>query len=187
MDELLLCSKCGEIPEILEVHTDNGKIELKCKNCGIYEILIDKYYSELSNKNYFRNCKICNSSDDKLYYCYECGFNLCKACKNGEFHKMHKFIIELDKKEDYCPKHSKQFMYFCSNCQENFCKEDMEKEHKMHDIIEINPNDEKYEEYIKNSEDTNEEIKRIIEFNELILNTGKKLPNNYFHIKNGKY
>ena len=183
MDEFLLCYKCGEIPEILDVHTDNGKIELKCKNCGIYEILIDEYYSELSNNNYFRKCKMCNRSDDNLYYCYECGFNLCEGCKNYESHKMHKFIIELDKKEDYCPKHSKKFMYFCKNCQENFCEEDKEKEHKKHDIIEINPKDEKYEEYIKNIEDTNEEIKRIIEFNELVLNTGKKLPNNYFHIK----
>lgn len=57
MDEMLLCCKCGEIPEILNVHTDNSKLELKCKNCGIFEILIDKYYDELSKNNYFKNVK----------------------------------------------------------------------------------------------------------------------------------
>jgi len=81
----LLCCICGEIPEILNVHTDNCKIELKCKNCGIYEILIDEYYDELSKIHFFRKCKICNKSDN---------ITLCKNCKN-------KFVIELDKKEDF--------------------------------------------------------------------------------------
>ena len=185
MEEFLLCSRCGEIPEILDVHTDNGTIELRCKNCGIYEILIDKYYSELSDKNYFRNCEICNSQDNTLYYCYECGFNLCEICKNLKSHKNHKFIIRLDKKEDYCPKHSNQFKYFCKNCQENFCEEEKEKEHNEHEheIIEINLKDEKYEEYIEKIEETNKEIKRIIEFNQLVLNTGKNFENNYFHFQ----
>ena len=183
MDEFLLCSQCGEIPEILDVHTDNGKIELKCKNCGTKEILINDYYDKLSENNYFRNCEICNSNDDNLYYCYECGFNLCEACKNLESHKKHKFIIKLDKKEDFCPKHSKQFKYFCNNCKENFCEEEKEKEHKNHEIIDIKPKDEEYKKYIKTIEDTNEEIKRIIEFNELVMNTGKKFKNNYFHLK----
>ena len=33
LNKELLCCKCGVIPEILNVHTDNNKIELKCKNC----------------------------------------------------------------------------------------------------------------------------------------------------------
>ena len=67
-EESLLCSKCGEIPEILNVHTDNGKIEIKCKKCGLYEILIDDYYKELSNKKYFEICNYCEK-EDIYYYC----------------------------------------------------------------------------------------------------------------------
>ena len=29
--EEILCFKWGDIPEIINAHTDNGKIELKCK------------------------------------------------------------------------------------------------------------------------------------------------------------
>ena len=163
----LLCCICGEIPEILNVHTDNCKIELKCKNCGIYEILIDEYYDELSKIHFFRKCKICNKSDNNT---------LCENFKN-------KFIIELDKKEDFCPKHSEQFKYFCNDCHENFCEKEKEKVHKMHEIIEIDPKDEKYEEYYSNIKKINEEIKRIIEFNKLVLNIGERFKNNYFHIK----
>ena len=184
LNKELLCCKCGDIPKILNVHTDNNKIELKCKNCGIYEILIDNYYSELSNNNYFRICKICNFSDNNLYYCYECGFNLCEVCKNSESHKMHKFIIRLDKKEDFCPKHFTQFKYFCNDCHENFCEKEKENGHKNHEIIEINPKDKSCEEYIKNLEIINKEIKKIIEFNKLVLNIGKRFKNNYFHLKN---
>jgi hypothetical protein len=183
MDEMLLCCKCGEIPEILNVHTDNSKIELKCKNCGIFEILIDKYYDELSKNNYFKKCKICNRSDKTLYYCYECRHNICEICKGKNSHKAHKFIIKLEKKEEYCPKHSRKYKYFCNDCQENFCEEEKKKEHNMHDIIDINPNDEDYEKYYKIIEETNKELKRIVEFNKLVLNTGEKFQNNYFHLK----
>jgi len=54
----------------------------------------------------------------------------------------------------------------------------------MHEIIEINPKDEKYEEYYANNKKINEEIKRIIEFNKLVLNIGERFKNNYFHINN---
>jgi len=54
----------------------------------------------------------------------------------------------------------------------------------MHEIIEINPKDEKYEEYYANIKKINEEIKRIIEFNKLVLNIGERFKNNYFHINN---
>ena len=30
-DDQYLCPLCGRIPEILNIHTDNGHMELKCK------------------------------------------------------------------------------------------------------------------------------------------------------------
>ena len=176
---MLLCCKCGEIIEILNIHTDNSKIEIKCKNCGIYEKLINDYYDELSQIK----C-LCNTSHNNIYaYCYECRSKLCENCKNSPYHDGHKLVLKLDEMEDYCPKHSHQFNYFCNNCQENFCEEEKEKEHKEHDIFEINPRDEKYQKYYTNIKEINEELKKIIGFNQLVLNTGKKFKNNYFHLQ----
>ena len=65
-----------------------------------------------------------------------------------------------------------------------FVKKEKENGHKNHEIIEINPKDKSCEEYIKNLEIINKEIKKIIEFNKLVLNIGKRFKNNYFHLKN---
>ena len=178
---MLLCCKCGEITEILDIHTDNSKIEIKCKNCGIYEILIDDYYDELSKIKC--KCK-CNRSHNNIYaYCYECRSILCEKCINSPYHEGHKLFLELDEMEDYCPKHSQQFKYFCNNCQENFCEEEKETEHNEHDIFEINPKDEKYRKYYTNIKNINEELKKIIGFNQLVLKTGERFQNNYFHLQ----
>ena len=74
LDDGLLCSKCGEIPEILKVHTDNSKIEFNCKNCGVYEILIDEYFDRLSKSYYFKKCNSCKNKCkmNKYYYCFNC-------------------------------------------------------------------------------------------------------------------
>ena len=182
----LLCYKCGEIPEIKYVHTDNNKIELKCKKCGEYEIRIDKYYEELSKNNYFRKCKFCQKNENK-YYCYDCMSDLCEECKNKDnpkkHNKEHKSIIILNKKKDYCPKHSKKFKSFCNDCMENFCDEKLHIEHKGHDIMGIIPEDEIYEEYYNYIQKTNEDLKIIVNFNELVMNTEKLFKNNYFHKK----
>lgn len=186
----LLCYKCGEIPEVLKVHTDNCKIELKCKNCGVYEILIEEYFKELSENNYFMNCISCNGSNRTLYYCYDCMSNFCENCKNLIFenHNSEHKIIKLNKRKDICPKHSKEFKKFCKICQENFC-DDGEQEHKGHDlnnnnnIVKINPNDVKYKDYVKKIEKANEELKKIVNLNKLVLNTENSFENNYFHIQ----
>ena len=65
----------------------------------------------------------------------------------------------------------------------NFCKKELKKEHKGHEIVEINPKDEQYKKYSNIIETINEELKAIIEFNKLVLNTGERFKNNYFHLK----
>ena len=98
--EEFLCCKCGEIPEILNVHTDNSKIELNCRNCGIYEILIDDYYNELYKNNYFKECSSCKNkgiNNIEYYYCFTCNNIFCESCKNKE-HTHHKYIKEKEKK-----------------------------------------------------------------------------------------
>ena len=164
-EDSFLCSKCGEIPEILNVHTDNGKIEFKCKYCGIYEELINEYFDTLTKNNYFKKCKYCEINDNtNYYYCFNCKEDFCEKCK-GEKHSTHEYI-EANKKKEFCLKHNQEFKYFCFDDQENLCEKDI-KEHQNHKIEEIS----NYISYLTDSnfEEINTQLKNIIEINKIIL------------------
>ena len=177
-EDSFLCSKCGEIPEILKIHTDNSKIEFKCKNCGIYEVLIDEYFDALTKKNYFKTCKYCESNDSsKYYYCINCKEDFCEDCRKKR-HSKHEYI-DFDKKKTRSLKHNKEFEFFCFDCQENLCKED-KVEHQDHKIEEIS----KYNHYLTDIdfEEINTQLKNIIEINNIILNNEKYFINSIKNI-----
>jgi len=167
LNEVLLCSKCGEIPEVLNVYTDNNKIEFNCRKCGIYEILIDEYFDRLSKSYYFKKCNSCKCKKNKYYYCFNCKNDYCEKCKERN-HYNHK-CIEVNEKKIICLKHNKEFKYFCSDCQENLCEEDIRTEHKNHKIMVIS----NLRQILINNEDIikeiNEELNNLIEFNNVIL------------------
>jgi len=107
-----LCCKCGKIPEILNVHTDNSRIEFNCKKCGTYEILVDEYYDKLYVNNYFKKCRKCKNKgiyNNKFYYCSTCKDYFCELCKAN--HNDHKYTEE--KKKDH------YFFNKCCNCENN--------------------------------------------------------------------
>jgi len=129
----LLCYKCGMIPEILNVHTDNSKIEFNCKNCGIYEILVDNYFDRLFQKNYYKICSKCRTKGiykNKFFYCENCKKNICDICKkhhNNE-HKCkienkrdHYFVNRCDECEN--TKITINKYYYCINCKNDICEE----------------------------------------------------------------
>ena len=178
-EESFLCSKCGEIPEILNVHTDNNKIEFKCKNCGIIEVLINDYFDELAKNNYFKKCRYCEKNDRtiKYYYCFDCREDFCEKCKD-EKHSGHNYI-EADEKKTVCLKHKKQFTYFCFDDQENLCDDDINF-HRNHKIEEI----QNYNSYLTdiNIEKINEQLQNIIEINNLILNNEEYFINSIKNI-----
>jgi Leucine-rich repeat (LRR) protein len=108
--------------------------------------------------------------------------NICIGCKAD--HKKSHHCIQLSKKKDYCCKHDRKFKFFCIECQENICEREIkEKEHKNHEIIEINQNNEINRKYYNIIKKTNEELTKIIEFNKLVINTGETLNHNYYHLK----
>ena len=186
--EEILCYKCGDIPEILYAHTDNGKIELKCKKCGIYEIVIDDYFDRLSEKNYFKECSYCQSKDinNKYYYCFECKKDYCEKCKKN-YHSGHK-SIEVDKKKMFCLNHNKEFKYYCYDDQENFCEEEKEVEHKGHKIMEISVLMKDLFDHHNNNnfEKINEELDKLVKFNELILKYIETFKDNKLYINSIK-
>ena len=179
--EEILCFKCGDIPEIIDAHTDNGKIELKCKNCGIYEVLIDKYYEELSKNYYFKICPKCKKENNNNFYCFNCKKVSCESCKNNN-HSKH-YCIQVNRKNDHCLNHNKEFKYFCFDCNENLCDNEKENEHKDHKIEEISNLRSSSKNYQDSVEEINSELNNIVEFNDCILKNAEILKNKYNFVK----
>ena len=127
-DDQFLCPECDKVPEILSVHSDNGKIKLKCKNDGIIELSVNEYFHKLkdSKYNYLKTvCCICKHSKDKddiLYYCYDCKKNFCKICiKKCNSNSHH--LIKVNEKNNKCLKHyNEELTMFCEDCEENIYK-----------------------------------------------------------------
>jgi hypothetical protein len=144
-----LCSECGEIPEILKVHTDNSKIEFNCKKCGKKEILIDDYFDELSSKDYFKECGFCHKKgiyNNKFFYCPTTEDCLCEYCKNRlPEDSQHKYKEDKEKKDHYyynrCSKCNnkktdRNKYYYCLECQKDICQKCKKSECKSHRTIE---------------------------------------------------
>ena len=190
----IICSKCGSIPEILKIHTDNGEIEFNCKNCGKNEQLIDDFIDELSSQKYFKKCEDCIRKDveTNYYYCIDCKKDICENCKMNE-HSGH-YCIESQKKKTICLQHNQEFKYFCYDCKENICEEEMKimnemdkmnkkYKHKEHEIKEIAKMKES-KSLINNREKIkkiNQDLKNLIEFNNLLLDKAEILKNKDFY------
>lgn len=160
-NDQFLCLICGSIPEILGIHTDNNKIEIKCRECGIQTISI-KTFIEKTQRSKFTHCNAkCENCNKKkpTRYCIECSsaktssngndrkeVNVCDDCwKEEKFdhvktdektkkQKIHK-SIPFNKKSSKCHIHGKDYAYYCEDCEENFCED--EKEHHGHKIINL--------------------------------------------------
>ena len=132
--------------------TDSNNINSESKSSGIKSILMDKFSedSKISeNTNYKIKCQICegkydsNKSDvnsfEELKFCFECKKFFCENCwkeKHTEAEEEtkkiieHKFIPYIQKNQK-CLKHGKDLIYFCEDCQEKICEDDID--HDRHE------------------------------------------------------
>ena len=192
-NEEFFCPECGEVPEILDIHIENNKIKLKCKNCGIKERTIKEFLflesTKKSNNEFIEtSCGICKTKREKdnneFYYCYDCQKDFCNICYETCKMSKHKAIKVIEKKNK-CPNHPNNFTHFCIDCQENFCIEELEKEHINHETIEIKEfNVENYLEERKKIIERNKYLSDLVRFNRLILKTCEKFQDNYFYLEN---
>ncbi len=134
----------GDINKFLDYN-----INSESKSSGIKSVLMDKF-SEDSKKSEMKiKCQICegkydsNKSDvnnfEELKFCFECKKFFCENCwkeKHTEAEEEtkkiieHKFIPYVQKKQK-CPKHGKDLIYFCEDCEEKICEDDIE--HDRHE------------------------------------------------------
>lgn len=187
-----LCPFCDEIPELVNIHTDNGTVVFKCR-CKLNEeqiVPIDRYFKILSDSNtYFKSvCCICNKlqknyrKKEVFQYCYVCKKDYCNECfQKVENHPKSHFNqwIPINSKNTRCLEHYKEGPYtsFCLDCHLNVCNEYSTKIHREHKKISFF----KIEPKKKIILEKNRILANIIKFNELILNTYESFPDNYFH------
>ena len=197
-DDQYLCPLCERVPEILNVHTDNGHIELKCKYHGIIDLTIQDYFRKMKNSlfTYYKtscyNCK--NTQDNKqnmFKYCCYCKVDLCQTCVNkfdlkDKDHRAHHLdvCIPVNEKPHRCLEHlNADINTFCVDCEENVCDKETTKKHSGHNKINLFKFAPEIEKYKKSIIDKNKTLSDIIRFNQLILNTYENFQYNYYHIQ----
>ena len=150
-----LCPKCFKIPTISNICYNKGIIKLNCEIHGELELTFKKFYKETSNSIFHNYNRKCDCQKE-----YDIG---------------SKFFYSNEQHKYYCTK----------------CFNELNKEKNLIDI-----NDERINNYKKSTikiEDEekfkepiieqNQKLSKIYRFNQIILNTYKKCPNNYFHIQ----
>ena len=191
-----VCPFCGDIPELLNIHTDNGYVEFRCKKDKDFLISVQDYFKKLSESNftyYNIKCSDCNKiqknclKKEQLFkYCYLCKKDLCYECvekeNNGHDNSHLKQCIPINEKNTRCLNHFSEGKYttFCNDCHVNICDKNSHVIHRKHHITSFF----KIEPQIKVIVEKNRILSDIIRFNELILNTYQKFPDNYFHLVN---
>ena len=195
-----LCPKCWRIPEILNIHSDNGHIVLKCTYHGIFDLAIKDYYKFMKDSTFTYlnaicfNCQKKQKSDTSniFKYCYECKVDLCEDCissnqlrEKREHQRLHMDnSIPVNEKNHKCLEHSKsEIKSFCLDCEDNVCEKEKDSKHKNHKRIGLDGLAQDIDKKIKIIIEKNKNLADIIRFNEIIINSYVKCPENYFHIK----
>ena len=194
-----ICPECGKVPKLISFYSDNGLIQFKCKDKEHKIMKVEDYMDALNNSkfNYFNDsCSKCKKIQHKeirngiFLYCYDCQKKFCPTHKNkwDEQHtELHDKMCLINQLKERCDVHFDEGKYdqYCLDCQENICKNYSDKIHFKHSIKNFSEVDknllEESKEIIRKK---NRQLNAIMEFNNLILNTYEKHPNNYFHIIN---
>ena len=194
-----ICPECGKVPKLISFYSDNGLIQFKCKDKEHKIMKVEDYMVALNNSkfNYFNDsCSKCKKIQLKdirngiFSYCYDCQKKFCPTHKNkrDEQHtELHDKMCLINQLTERCDIHFDEGKYdqFCLDCQENICKNYSDKIHFKHSIKNFSEVDknllEESKEIIRKK---NRRLNAIMEFNNLILNTYEKHPNNYFHYIN---
>ena len=194
-----ICPECGKVPVLISFYSDNGIIQFKCKDKEHKIMKVEDYMVALNNSkfNYFNDsCSKCKKIQLKdirngiFSYCYDCQKKFCPTHKNkrDEQHtELHDKMCLINQLTERCDIHFDEGKYdqFCLDCQENICKNYSDKIHFKHSIKNFSEVDknllEESKEIIRKK---NRRLNAIMEFNNLILNTYEKHPNNYFHYIN---
>ena len=190
-----LCPMCKNVPELVNVFTNNGYVEFKCKDHGNIILTVQQYFEKLNDSEFYYynfKCPNCNKIQKDYFkegifkFCYDCRQIFCEnCCKNKEIHKHfdEKNCLNVNEMNTRCPDHINEiYTTFCLDDYENVCETYSHRKHSGHNIKSFF----KIEAKIKVIEEKNKILNDLIRFNNLIINTYRKFPDNYFHNINVK-
>lgn len=210
------CSKCGdhfhEIPEILKIHSESGKILFRClKRDKEYEDDLHKYYDEITNMGKCGKCGEGNNDNRTLeYYCLKCRCFLCGSCKNKHKNKkiisneelnsiwnsclclqcsseeeeknLIHYIVKINEMSTICHLHGLKTDIPCLDCQKNCCQKCFDKYHKWH--RKRNITDKKINDARKKIIDKDDKLLKMKQFYEMVKLAAESNPNNNIYKKN---
>ena len=192
-----LCPMCRNVPELVNIFTDIGSVEFKCKEHGTIILTVKQYFEKMRNSEFtyynFRcsNCrqiqniilkKVKELKDGIFKFCYTCRKIYCQECctKTNVHPNFHNdCCINVNEMNTRCPDHFDEGNYtsYCVEDNENVCEKYSTKKHKGHKIKSFFSIETK----LNVIKEKNKILKDLIQFNELIMNTYKHHPDNYFH------
>ena len=195
-DDQYLCPFCDEIPLILNIYSEFGYIEIKCRTYGECLYPIKAFFENCKKKSYFKS-ECCgfehkelpkkNKKENIYIYCSICKKEFCEICKElgrveGHNNNHEKYCIPANKKHIQCLQHvNSDINSYCEDCHENVCKEELETKHRNHKIIKFHNLTTNIEEHIKIIENKNKIFGDIIAFNNAILKSYENSKNNYYN------
>lgn len=196
-----LCPLCKNVPELVNIFTETGSVEFKCKDHGTIILTVNQYFEKMRNSEftyYNFKCSNCHIVQTKCFkkvkelkdgifkFCYICRKIYCQeCCKSVIAHpKFHNdSCIDVNEMNTRCPDHFDEGYYtsFCVEDCENVC-EKYSRKHRGHNIKSFF----NIETKLSVIKAKNKILKDLIKFNELIMNTYRQHPDNYFHNINVK-
>ena len=190
-----------EIAEILKIHSDSGKIDLRCQKCDkVFQYTIKTLSDKLKDNN-FNVCakgENCPFSDDNqknnIQYCTLHKQIFCQRCLDSVAQKKIGFCLcsnEKDcihihiKQEEFgtmCQKHGLKTDECCRECEKNVCKKCFDEYHKRHNNKNIDGKE--IENAKKKIVEKYKSLKKMKEFYELVQSSYEKNTKNNIYKKN---
>ena len=205
------CPNCAknsnEIPqivEILKIHSDSGKIDIKCPKCDkVIQYTLKNFVEKLSENNFNKcgndNHEIEILDDDNITYCTKCKKIYCKKCLDNDEYlndlkkmgfcfcskEKEKFKHIHIKQEEFgimCPKHGLKTVECCIECKKNLCKKCFDEYHKRH--YKKNIDKKEIEDAKEIIAEKQAKLKKMKEFYELVQSSYEKNHTNNLYKKN---
>ena len=159
------CLSCNLIPLInITYEKNNPIISYECPNKHNGNKNINEFIKLSKNHSIFNEkCGECNKNqeikDNIFSYCSKCNKFICEKCFNKHRDNKH-MLIDGDRFDSICIKHSNTFSSYCINCKRNLCIYCVN-EHENHKKVYLSN-------IIFSKDEKNELIYKINEFKESI-------------------
>jgi hypothetical protein len=123
-----------DIPLILKLHSDIGKIEFSHKDELNQSLSINEFLKKFKYGIYI--CDFCKSKTNEINYCTKCNKYICLNCSSNYHEKEHfNKCLPINKLGNTCTSHNLETKLYCVDCEINICEECSDTFHKKHSTL----------------------------------------------------